>query len=63
MPETETSQFSDLLKPEGPVAIIIKQSLAPVNDDEPCHLPPTYPMTTFTGPCVYDARRGLPGFG
>ena len=57
MPETETSQFSDLLKPEGPVAIIIKQSLAPVNDEDPVLFPPTYPMTTFKGR-VYTMRDG-----
>ncbi len=49
MSESRFPQFSDLLKPDGPVAIVVKQSLAPVNEDDPIIFPPTYPMTTFKG--------------
>src|ERR1035441_10167801 len=49
MSEAKFDQFRNLLVPEGPVAIIIKQALAPVNDDDPVIFPPTYPMTTFRG--------------
>lgn len=49
MSDAKFDQFSYLLVPEGPVAIIIKQSLAPVNDDDPVIFPPSYPMTTFKG--------------
>lgn len=49
MPDTKFDQFSRLLEPMGPVAITIKQSLAPANDDDPVIFPPTYPMTTFRG--------------
>jgi CRISPR-associated protein Csb1 len=56
MSETETSQFSGLLRPDGPVAIIIRQPLAPVDDDRVI-FPPTYPMTTLKGR-VYTMRDG-----
>lgn len=49
MSEIKFNQFSDLLRPEGPVAIVIKQSLAAVNEDDPVIFPPSYPMTTFKG--------------
>jgi len=51
MPESilEFSDFPDLLKLDGPVAVILKQTLAPVNEDDPIIFPPTYPMTTFKG--------------
>ena len=49
MPEPISySQFSDLLKSDGPVAIVLKQLLAPVNEDDPI-FPPSYPMITFKG--------------
>jgi CRISPR-associated protein Csb1 len=49
MPEAEFPQFSALLESNGPVAITIKQWLAPVNDDDPVIFPPSYPMTAFKG--------------
>jgi CRISPR-associated protein Csb1 len=49
MSESELTQFTDLLHPEGAVAIVIKQALAPVNEDDPIISPPTYPLTTFKG--------------
>ena len=47
MSEPMFSQFSDLLQPDGPVAIIITQALVPVNEDDQIIFPPTYPMTSF----------------
>ncbi len=41
------SNYTDWLTEAGPVAIIIKQPLAPVDDEDPVIFPPTYPMTTF----------------
>jgi hypothetical protein len=49
MSEYAFTQFTDLLKPDGPVAIVVKQVLAPVNEDDPIIFPPTYPLTTFRG--------------
>jgi CRISPR-associated protein Csb1 len=49
MSESAFTQFTDLLKPDGPVAIVVKQVLAPVNEDDPIIFPPTYPLTTFKG--------------
>jgi CRISPR-associated protein Csb1 len=49
MSESASTQFTDLLKPDGPVAIVIKQALAPANEDDPIIFPPTYPLTTFKG--------------
>lgn len=49
MSESTFSQFSDLLQLGGPVALILKQTLAPVNEDDPIIFPPTYPMTIFKG--------------
>jgi CRISPR-associated protein Csb1 len=49
MSEAKFDQFSILVEPDGPVAITIKQSLAPANDNDPVIFPPTYPMTTFRG--------------
>jgi len=42
-------QIADLLSDDGPVAIIIKQLLAPVDEDERIIFPPTYPMTQWNG--------------
>jgi CRISPR-associated protein Csb1 len=42
-------QFMGFLKSDGPVAIVVKQALAPVNEDDPIIFPPTYPLTTFKG--------------
>ncbi|HEX4229272.1 MAG TPA: type I-U CRISPR-associated RAMP protein Csb1/Cas7u [Bryobacteraceae bacterium] len=49
MSESPFTQFTNLLKPDGPVAIVIKQVLAPANEDDPIIFPPTYPLTTFKG--------------
>jgi CRISPR-associated protein Csb1 len=49
MPESTITQFTDLLKPDGPVAIVIKQVLAPANEDDPIIFPPSYPLTMFKG--------------
>jgi CRISPR-associated protein Csb1 len=49
MSESDFTQFTDLLKPDGAVAIVVKQALAPVNEDDPIIFPPTYPLTTFKG--------------
>lgn len=37
------------LNDDGPVALIVKQPLAPVDDEDPVIFPPTYPMTTYKG--------------
>ncbi len=49
MSEASFLDFSRLLEPDGPVAIAIKQSLAPVNEDDLIIFPPSYPMTRFKG--------------
>lgn len=41
------NQFDAWLKDDGPVALIIKQELRPVDDEYPLIFPPTYPMTTY----------------
>ncbi|MEW6235522.1 MAG: type I-U CRISPR-associated RAMP protein Csb1/Cas7u [Candidatus Omnitrophota bacterium] len=41
--------FNDLLKEDGPVALIIKQPLAPVDSENPVIFPPTYPLTKWNG--------------
>lgn len=43
------SQYTSLLDPDGPIALIIKQDLAPDDEDERLIFPPTYPLTTFKG--------------
>jgi CRISPR-associated protein Csb1 len=43
----EVTQFDSWLGDNGPVALIIKQPLAPVDDEDPVIFPPTYPITTF----------------
>ncbi len=35
------------LEDDGPVALIIKQPLMPVDDEDPVIFPPTYPITTY----------------
>lgn len=40
-------QFSTWLKDDGPVALIIKQQLRPVDEEDPVIFPPTYPITTY----------------
>ncbi len=49
MSEVAFPQFTDLLDPDGPVAIVIKQALVPANEDDPIIFPPSYPITTFKG--------------
>jgi CRISPR-associated protein Csb1 len=57
MPDSRFDQFLGFLKPDGPVAIVIKQSLAPVNADDPVIFPPSYPMTALRGR-VHTIRDG-----
>ncbi|NGZ02767.1 MAG: type I-U CRISPR-associated protein Cas7 [Nitrospira sp. WS238] len=45
------------LNDDGPVALIIKQPLAPVDDEDPVIFPPTYPITTFKSR-VHTVRDG-----
>ncbi len=41
------NQFTAWLADDGPVALIIKQPLWPVDEEDPVIFPPTYPMTTY----------------
>jgi CRISPR-associated protein Csb1 len=41
--------FTSLLNPDGPIAIIIKQELAPDDEDGRIIFPPTYPLSNFKG--------------
>jgi len=41
--------FTSLLDEDGPIALIIKQELAPDDEVEKIVFPPTYPMTQFKG--------------
>jgi len=50
-------KFEDLLSDDGPVAIIIKQPLAPVDEDDRVIFPPTYPLTKWKGR-VHTIRDG-----
>jgi CRISPR-associated protein Csb1 len=43
----ESTEFENWLQDDGPVALIIKQPMAPVDDEDPVIFPPTYPITTF----------------
>lgn len=43
------TEFTSLLDPDGPIALIIKQELAPDDEDEKIIFPPTYPLTSFKG--------------
>lgn len=45
--QTDFAEFTSLLDCDGPIAIIIKQELAPDDEDEKVIFPPTYPLTTF----------------
>lgn len=50
MPDSEQYPvFTSLLDANGPIALIIKQGLAPDDEDEKIIFPPTYPLTTFKG--------------
>lgn len=51
MPEDEKSHtdFQMLLNEDGPVAITIKQSLAPANGGDPVIFPPSYPINAAPG--------------
>ena len=58
MTNTTTHDIIDeLLKDEGPVALIIKQPLEPVDTDDPVIFPPTYPVTRWKGR-VHSIRDG-----
>jgi CRISPR-associated protein Csb1 len=46
---SDYSVFTSLLDSRGPIALIIKQELAPDDEDEKIIFPPTYPLTTFKG--------------
>ncbi|HET6248708.1 MAG TPA: type I-U CRISPR-associated RAMP protein Csb1/Cas7u [Tepidisphaeraceae bacterium] len=46
---TDHSSFTSLLDPDGPIALIVKQELAPDDEDDKIIFPPTYPLTTFKG--------------
>jgi CRISPR-associated protein Csb1 len=54
---TEIGKLENLLDDDGPVAIIIKQPLAPVDEDDRIIFPPTYPITDWTGR-VHTIRDG-----
>lgn len=41
------NQFDTWLTDDGLVALIIKQELRPVDEEDPVIFPPTYPMTTY----------------
>lgn len=51
------NQFTAWLEDDGPVALIIKQSLWPVDEEDPVIFPPTYPMTTYKAR-VHTVRDG-----
>ncbi|MCI0541676.1 MAG: type I-U CRISPR-associated RAMP protein Csb1/Cas7u [Verrucomicrobiales bacterium] len=46
---SQFTAFTSLLDLEGPIALIIKQELAPDDEDEKIVFPPTYPLTSFKG--------------
>src|SRR5207249_7540005 len=46
---TEINNIENLLNDDGPVALIIKQPLAPVDEDDHIIFPPTYPVTDWNG--------------
>lgn len=49
MTNNDYSSFTSLLNDDGPIALIIKQELAPDDEDEKVIFPPTYPITQFKG--------------
>lgn len=53
----ETNDIGNLLNNDGPVALIIKQPLAPVDEDDRIVFPPTYPLTEWKGR-VHTIRDG-----
>jgi CRISPR-associated protein Csb1 len=53
----ETRQLTDLLKDDGPIAIVRKQYLRPVEGIGEPIFPPTYPMPTYRGR-VHTVRDG-----
>ena len=55
--ENNFQEFKDLLKDDGPVAFILKQPLAPVDEEERIIFPPTYPITDWKGR-VHTIRDG-----
>lgn len=44
---SQYAEFTKLLDADGPIALIIKQDLAPDDEEERIIFPPTYPLTTF----------------
>jgi len=58
MADTMTNDILDeLLKDGGPVALIVKQPLEPVDSEDPVIFPPTYPVTRWKGR-VHTIRDG-----
>jgi CRISPR-associated protein Csb1 len=53
----EANKIENLLNDDGPVALIIKQPLAPVDEDDRIVFPPTYPVTDWNGR-VHTIRDG-----
>ena len=53
----EIGKIENLLNDDGPVALIKKQSLAPVDEDDRIIFPPTYPITDWNGR-VHTIRDG-----
>lgn len=56
MPD-EQMNFEDLLKKDGPIALVIKQYLRPAEGDGEPIFPPTYPMPIYRGR-VHTVRDG-----
>lgn len=54
---TNNELLENLLKDDGPVALIIKQELEPVDNDDRVIFPPTYPITKWKGR-VHTIRDG-----
>lgn len=54
---TEINNIENLLHDDGPVALIIKQPLAPVDEEDRVIFPPTYPITEWKGR-VHTIRDG-----
>jgi len=53
----DSNKIENLLNDDGPVALIIKQPLAPVDQDDRIIFPPTYPITDWNGR-VHTIRDG-----
>ena len=57
MCDTAVDKYDHWLREDGPVAIIIRQPLAPVDEDDPVIFPPTYPLNPWNGR-VHTVRDG-----